>query len=66
MEWTVLDWNARAIKFYKRLGAGLRKEWILTRLTGSALDRLAQCRGKQYAATTKRSAKSRPTLFSDK
>ncbi len=42
MEWTVLDWNARAIKFYKRLGASLRKEWILTRLTGSALRRLAR------------------------
>ena len=44
MEWTVLDWNARAIKFYKRLGASLRKEWILTRLTGSALRRLARSR----------------------
>ena len=42
MEWTVLDWNARAIKFYKRLGTSLRKEWILTRLTGSALRRLAR------------------------
>jgi GNAT superfamily N-acetyltransferase len=42
MEWTVLDWNTRAIKFYKRLGASLRKEWILTRLTGSALRRLAR------------------------
>lgn len=42
MEWTVLDWNARAIKFYKCLGASLRKEWILTRLTGSALRRLAR------------------------
>jgi GNAT superfamily N-acetyltransferase len=41
MEWTVLDWNARAIKFYKRLGASLRKEWILTRLTGRSLRRMA-------------------------
>jgi GNAT superfamily N-acetyltransferase len=42
MEWTVLDWNAQAIRFYKRLGASPRKEWILTRLTGSALRRLAR------------------------
>jgi GNAT superfamily N-acetyltransferase len=42
MEWAVLDWNVPAIKFYKRLGASPRKEWILTRLTGSALRRLAQ------------------------
>ncbi len=41
MEWAVLDWNRPAIRFYKRLGAGLRKEWILTRLTGDALERLA-------------------------
>jgi GNAT superfamily N-acetyltransferase len=40
MEWTVLDWNKNSIRFYKRLGAKLRKEWILTRLTGPALRRL--------------------------
>ena len=44
MEWAVLDWNAPAIGFYKRLGAGLRKEWILTRLTGEPLRRLARVR----------------------
>jgi GNAT superfamily N-acetyltransferase len=42
MEWAVLDWNLPAIKFYKRVGASLRKEWILTRLTGSSLRRLAR------------------------
>jgi GNAT superfamily N-acetyltransferase len=42
MEWAVLDWNQPAIAFYERLGAGLRKEWILTRLTGDALQRLAR------------------------
>jgi GNAT superfamily N-acetyltransferase len=42
MEWAVLDWNRPAIRFYKRLGAGLRKEWILTRLTGAPLERLAR------------------------
>ena len=42
MEWTVLDWNTPSIRFYKRLGARLRKEWVLTRLTGPALRRLAR------------------------
>ena len=41
MEWAVLDWNTPAIKFYQKLGANLRKEWILTRLSGPALRRLA-------------------------
>jgi GNAT superfamily N-acetyltransferase len=42
MEWTVLDWNRPAIGFYRRLGANLHKEWILTRLTGTSLRRLAR------------------------
>ena len=41
MEWAVLDWNTPAIKFYQGLGAELRREWILTRLTGAPLRRLA-------------------------
>jgi GNAT superfamily N-acetyltransferase len=41
MEWAVLDWNAPAIAFYRRLGAKLRKDWVLTRLTGGHLRRLA-------------------------
>ena len=42
MEWTVLDWNRSAIRFYEGLGAQLHKEWILTRLTGASLERLAR------------------------
>jgi len=42
MEWTVLDWNRPAIGFYRRLGAKLHKEWVLTRLTGASLRRLAR------------------------
>src|SRR5687768_12080852 len=45
MEWAVLDWNRSAIRFYQRLGAQLRKEWILTRMTGPALHRLGRDRG---------------------
>ena len=41
MEWAVLDWNTPAIRFYGKLGAKLRKEWVLTRLSGPALRRLA-------------------------
>ena len=42
MEWVVLKVNTPAIRFYAQIGASLRKEWILTRLTGSALRRLAR------------------------
>lgn len=42
MEWTVLDWNKKSIRFYKRLGAKLRTEWIRTDLAGPALRRLAR------------------------
>lgn len=44
MEWAVLDWNTPSIRFYRRLGAALRKEWIITRLTGAPLHRLARSR----------------------
>ena len=41
LEWQVLDWNAPAIAFYDRLGAGSEPEWILRRLSGEALAKLA-------------------------
>ena len=44
MEWIVLDWNTPSIKFYERLGARLDKTWVLTRLTGAYLRRLARKR----------------------
>jgi GNAT superfamily N-acetyltransferase len=40
-EWSVLDWNKPAIRTYDRLSAKPMKEWILYRLTGEALDKLA-------------------------
>ena len=42
MEWAVLDWNTPSIRFYEKLGARLRRDWILTRLTGAPLRRLAR------------------------
>jgi GNAT superfamily N-acetyltransferase len=41
LEWAVLSWNARAISFYKRLGAQPLEEWMIFRLTGKPLDDLA-------------------------
>jgi GNAT superfamily N-acetyltransferase len=40
-EWTVLDWNAPAIGFYRQLGAQVLPEWRITRVTGGALASLA-------------------------
>jgi GNAT superfamily N-acetyltransferase len=41
MEWSVLDWNAPAIGFYKKLGAVPLEEWTMFRLTGEAIGALA-------------------------
>ena len=40
-EWRVLDWNEPSIRFYEGLGATLMREWLLARLTGPELARLA-------------------------
>ena len=42
LEWSVLDWNERAIQFYEALGAKGQNEWTVYRLEGSALQELAQ------------------------
>jgi len=44
LEWWVLDWNERAIRFYERLGAEAMTDWTVYRLTGDALQRLAHDR----------------------
>jgi len=41
LDWTVLDWNQSAIDFYDRLKAVQLKDWIVTRLTGEPLTKLA-------------------------
>jgi GNAT superfamily N-acetyltransferase len=41
LEWAVLDWNEKAFRFYRRLGAKPAKQWVLTRLSGKPLRRLA-------------------------
>jgi GNAT superfamily N-acetyltransferase len=40
-EWRVLDWNEPSIRFYESLGANVMREWLLARLTGPELARLA-------------------------
>jgi GNAT superfamily N-acetyltransferase len=42
LEWSVLNWNEPAIRFYEALGAAPMKEWTVYRLTGEALSRAAQ------------------------
>lgn len=41
LEWNVLDWNSPAIAFYERMGAEIKPEWQLCRVTGDALQHLA-------------------------
>ena len=41
-QWVVLDWNESAIEFYKSLGAEPLNDWVVWRLTGEALERLAE------------------------
>ena len=44
-EWSVLNWNIPAIRTYEKLDATPMKEWVLYRLSGEALDRLANKNG---------------------
>ena len=36
-EWSVLDWNANAIRFYEKMGATVLPDWRICRVTGDAL-----------------------------
>jgi GNAT superfamily N-acetyltransferase len=40
-EWSVLDWNEPALRFYRALGAVPMTEWTVQRLTGEPLHALA-------------------------
>ena len=42
VEWSVLDWNAPSIAFYRSLGAEPMDGWTVFRLTGPALRRAAE------------------------
>lgn len=45
-EWSVLQWNVDAIRFYESLGARPMSEWTVYRVTGDALRRLAGLTGR--------------------
>jgi GNAT superfamily N-acetyltransferase len=40
VEWSVLDWNEPALRFYRSLGASVLDDWRICRLTGDALQQL--------------------------
>ena len=42
LEWSVLNWNEPAIRFYRALGARAMDEWTIYRLTGEALEQLSR------------------------
>ena len=41
-EWSVLDWNEPALKFYASIGASPMPEWVRHRLAGAALEDFAR------------------------
>ena len=42
LEWSVLDWNVDAIRFYRRIGAGPQQDWVRYELKEDAMRRLAE------------------------
>lgn len=40
VEWWVLDWNARAVNFYKKIGAKPMEDWTVFRLTEEGINTL--------------------------
>ncbi len=48
LEWSVLDWNEHAIRFYRSIGAVAMDEWTMQRITGEPLENLAgECKQNQ-------------------
>jgi GNAT superfamily N-acetyltransferase len=50
LQWEVLDWNKPAIEFYRAMGAEFLDEWRNVRVTGEALQRLAEAEAGQSEA----------------
>jgi GNAT superfamily N-acetyltransferase len=40
-EWSVLDWNEHAIRFYEKMGATVMPEWRICRVAGDTLQAFA-------------------------
>ena len=45
MEWSVLTWNVKALRFYESLGGQRLRDWCVYRLDSAGLDRLGDRRG---------------------
>ena len=56
LEWSVLNWNERAMEFYQDLGAEPLDEWTTFRLAGEALDKLALASRAPEAEDLRRSS----------
>ncbi len=41
LEWSVLDWNVDAIRFYRRIGARPEQDWLRYTLPEDAMEKLA-------------------------
>ena len=41
-EWSVLDWNESAIRFYEHMGAKVLPDWRICRVAGDALKKFAR------------------------
>lgn len=41
-EWSVLDWNENAIRFYEQMGAVVMPDWRICRVTGDSLQAFAR------------------------
>jgi GNAT superfamily N-acetyltransferase len=52
-EWQVLDWNRPARDFYESLGAKLMSQWLLMRVEGEALERMAALSTENQVSSTK-------------
>jgi GNAT superfamily N-acetyltransferase len=57
LEWNVLDWNAAALGFYRRLGAEALDAWTVHRLSGEALHELAASTSADVAVSNRSTAK---------
>lgn len=47
-EWSVLDWNESAIRFYQSQGADILPDWRICRVTGERLKQLGQSKGNTH------------------
>lgn len=50
VEWWVLDWNERAINFYKKIGAVPMSDWTVFRLTEEAAEQVVKSKKKHKNA----------------